>query len=111
MNLLTIFLAEGEPPTQPQGNMVPVLMMVAVMFAIMWVILIRPQKKERQRREAMIESLQKNAHVVTIGGIHGVVTALRDSDVTIRVDDGRDVKIKITRSAIASVIEKSDDGE
>ena len=50
----------------------------------------------------MIDALKKGDKVVTIGGIHGVISSVKDQTVIVKVDD--DAKIEFTRSAIASVI-------
>ena len=50
----------------------------------------------------MIDALKKGDKVVTIGGIHGVISSVKDQTVIVKVND--DAKIEFTRSAIASVI-------
>jgi preprotein translocase subunit YajC len=56
----------------------------------------------------MLKKLQKNDKVVTTGGIFGVVTSVKEDEVTLKVDDTQNVKIRFTRSAIAGII--GDDG-
>jgi preprotein translocase subunit YajC len=54
----------------------------------------------------MLENLKKNDHVITTGGIYGVVTNIRSDgdEVSIRVDDTTNTKLRLSRSAIARVI-------
>jgi preprotein translocase subunit YajC len=48
---------------------------------------------------------------VTTGGVHGVVTSVKENEVLIRVDDAKDVKLKIDKSAITSVTAPRDEKE
>ena len=83
-----------------------------VMFAIFYFLILRPQKKREQQRKDMIARVQKNDRVVTAGGVHGVVVAVRDADVTLRVDDDKNVRMVFSKSAISRVLTGDDaDGE
>ena len=73
---------------------------------IFYMLLIRPQRIEQQKRQAMLEAVKKNDRVVTIGGVYGVVTNVqRESDeITLRVDENNNTRIRVTMGAIARVI-------
>ena len=73
--------------------------------------MLRPQKKKEDEFDQLVADLKENDHVVTIGGIHGVVTNVqRDADrVTIRVDESTGTKLRINTSAIARVVTDDDD--
>ncbi len=85
----------------------------AIIGVMFYFLLIRPERKKRQDLASLLDSLKKNDRIVTIGGIHGVVVNVtKDSDeVTIRVDEGSNTKLRVSRSAISRVIgdEKSAD--
>ena len=83
------------------------LIMLAIMFAIFYFLLIRPQQKKAKEHTKMLDNLQKGASVLTSGGILGKITAISDKDVTLQVADN--VKIKFIKSAIQDVV--SQDGE
>ena len=70
------------------GN--PLLLMV-VIFALMWFMFIRPQRKQEQNRKAMIASITKNDRVLMTGGMFGTVMNAKDGEdeITIRIDDNR----------------------
>lgn len=74
------------------------------MFAIFYLLLIRPQQKKAKEHKAVLESLQKGDQVVTAGGIHGRITAVDDAVVTLEIATG--VNIKINKGFIASVSKK-----
>ena len=95
-----------------QGNpMMQFLPLLIIMFAIMYFLIIRPQKTKEKKRLAMISNVRKQDKIVTVGGVHGVVVSVKESEVIVRVDDTKDVKLKIDKSAITSVSAPRDDRE
>lgn len=74
-----------------------------VIFVLFYFLLIKPQRRQQKEREKMISAIKKNDHVITNGGICGVVDRIKDNDVFLRVDEKSDVKIRVLRSAIAMV--------
>jgi preprotein translocase subunit YajC len=81
------------------GN--PLLLML-LLFAVFYLVLIRPRQRERAQMKQLLSNLQKNDRVITIGGIHGtVVNTSKDSNmVTLRIDDSNNTRIRVLRSAI-----------
>ena len=79
-------------------SMLPILLI----FVIFYFLLIRPQNKKQKETEKMIAALKKGDKVVSIGGIHGVVTSTKEKTVIVKVDDN--TKLEFNRSAIASVV-------
>ncbi|MEO8495882.1 MAG: preprotein translocase subunit YajC [Planctomycetota bacterium] len=108
--LSILLLAQDEPTGSPFGQLGSLLpfIMIAVLFYIM---LIRPERKKRTETVKMLENMKKNDRVVTIGGIHGVVVNVqKDSeDVTLRIDDSTNTRMRVLRSAISRIV--TDDGE
>ena len=87
-----------------QGNpMMQFLPLMVIMFAVMYFLIIRPQKQKEKKRLEMITNVRKQDRIVTAGGVHGVVVTVKENDVIIRVDAAKDVKIKVDKSAITSV--------
>ncbi|MCF7911012.1 MAG: preprotein translocase subunit YajC [Candidatus Cloacimonetes bacterium] len=74
------------------------------MFAIVWFMMIRPQRKRQKEVEHMLNELKINDKVITTGGIYGIITNFKKekSIVVLKIDDN--TKIEILRSAIAGVI-------
>jgi len=96
----------------PQGNpMMQFLPLLIIMFAIMYFLIIRPQKTKEKKRLELISNVRKQDRIVTTGGVHGVVTSVKENEVLIRVDDAKDVKLKIDKSAITSVTAPRDEKE
>ena len=95
-------LQEGGGSTAAPGfaDMLP---MLAIMFFIMWFLVIRPERKERRKREDMISQLKKNDKVMTTGGMYATVAAVGEKDLTLKFDDGP-TRVRVVRSAVASVL-------
>lgn len=98
MSLFTL-LQTGAP--QQQNLLFSVIPFILI-IGIFWLFIIRPQNKKQKETEKMINALKKGDKVVTIGGIHGVVSAAKEKTVVVKVDDG--VSIEFNRSAIAAVV-------
>tara|TARA_B100001964_G_scaffold71819_1_gene81395 strand:- start:3479 stop:3793 length:315 start_codon:yes stop_codon:yes gene_type:complete len=87
-----------------QGNpMMQFLPLMVIMFAVMYFLIIRPQKQKEKKRQEMMSNVRKQDRIITAGGVHGVVVSVKDNEVLVRVDDAKDVKIKIDKSALTSV--------
>ena len=82
---------------------------IIVIFALMYFLLIRPQRKQEAARRAMIASIRKNDKILTSGGIYGVVTHVADDELTIRVDEN--VKLRIAREFVTAVVNRKEEGE
>lgn len=80
---------------------------LGLVFLIFYVLLIRPQKKEQKEREALIATVKKGDKIITIGGLHGMVTLTKDRTVIMKVDEG--CKIEISRTAIATVLREKEE--
>jgi preprotein translocase subunit YajC len=79
---------------------------LVIITFLFYFIMIRPQKKKDDDFKRMLANLKENDHVITAGGIYGVVTNVqRDAErVTIRVDDSTNTKLRVTTSSIVRVL-------
>jgi preprotein translocase subunit YajC len=82
------------------GQILPLL----VMFAVLYFVMIRPQMKKQKEHRAMIEALAKGDEVVTVGGVLGKVSKISDIYVGLEVANG--VEVQIQRSAVVQVLPK-----
>jgi preprotein translocase subunit YajC len=76
------------------------LIFLGLLLVIMYFILFRSPKKREQEHHKMIQSLKKNDKVRTIGGIIGVIVDVKDDEITLKVDESTNTKIKVIPSAI-----------
>jgi preprotein translocase subunit YajC len=75
-----------------------------LIFVVFYFLLIRPQQKQAKQHQAFLNDLKKGNKVVTKGGIHGTITALTDTIVTLEI--AKDVAIKVSRDAIGGALGK-----
>ncbi len=93
----------GQKTTGPGNSNWIILMAV---MAIMVVMMFRGPQKQKKERKKLEQSLEKNDKVVTVGGIIGVVTDLKEEEVTLKIDESNNTKIKIQRRAIGRNLSK-----
>ena len=82
------------------------LLPLAAIGLLFYLLILRPQRSKDQQFRAMVDNLKETDRVVTIGGIHGVVTNVQKDVglVTIRVDESTGAKLRVGTSAIARII-------
>ncbi len=83
-----------------QNNPIFIILIYAVLIVLLWVLFIRPQKKQRQAKEQLMDSLEVNDKITTIGGIFGKITKVKEDTLMIRVANG--VEIEILKSAVSA---------
>lgn len=96
-------VAQAEPAAPPGGGMMQIIMLVGL-FAIMYFLLIRPQKKRQKEHQQLIESVAKGDEVVLTSGMLGKVVDV--GEVYLTVDVGSDVKLKFQKAAVHAVLPK-----
>ena len=103
--LLQTAAASGASPAGTGGSLVSLALTVVAMIAIFYFFLIRPQKKQENETKKMLAALKKGDKIVTIGGIYGTVSSVKENSVVVKVDDN--AKIEFTKSAISKVINET----
>jgi preprotein translocase subunit YajC len=86
------------------GGMIEFLIMIAIFFAIMYFLIIRPQSKRAKEHRAMVEALSKGDEVVTNGGVLGKITEVGENFIRVDLADG--VNVIVQRQAISAVMPK-----
>lgn len=77
--------------------------MLILVFVVMWLFMIRPQRKQQKEQQAFRDSLKKGDKVVTIGGIYGTVVEVKDNTLLLEID--KDVKIRIAKTSVVKDFE------
>ena len=93
---------------QPQGGGMSFLIMMAVIFAIMWFFMIRPQQKKQKEIQNFRNSITVGSQVVTAGGLYGTVKSIEDADNTLMIEVARDVRVKVDRNSVFATAPVSD---
>jgi len=95
-------LAPATGGTSTAGkNPTSMILLMAGMFAVMYFVMIRPQKKKQKEEQTMRENLQVGDEITTIGGIMGRVVTIKEDSLIIETGADRN-KLKITRWAIST---------
>ena len=107
-DLISLATATGGTESSTPGfvEFIPLMVMI---WAVMYFMVIRPQKKQTSEHENMIASLEKHKEVRTVGGIIGKV-ALVDKDqghVVLVIDESKSVRMKVSLQSIAAVTENT----
>lgn len=91
------------------GNGGFMILYIVALFALLYFLMIRPQKKSQDRHKQMINNLKVNDRVLTVGGITGYVRDMNDSYLYIEIADG--IVIELNRQYIAMVLQEEADDE
>jgi len=78
-----------------------------LIFAIMYLLLIRPQQKKAKEHQAMVAALRRGDQVVTAGGIMGKVSKVKDErEIELEIATG--VNVRVVRNTITQVVSKTE---
>ena len=103
MKLLSYLLLMGPAAAPagegaPQASMWPTILMFGAIIAVMWLFMIRPQRKQQKEMQEFRNSLKKGDKVVTVGGIYGEIVEVNEKTALIKVDG--DVKLRVDKQGL-----------
>jgi preprotein translocase subunit YajC len=82
---------------------------ILILLALMWFMLIRPQRRRQLEARKMMDSLEVGKEIVTAGGLYGTITDIRNDEVRVEVADG--VEVRLAKRAVAAVISEEEEPE
>ena len=85
------------------GELLMMVIWIAVMFGVMWLLLMRPQKKEQKRIQAMLASMEVGDTALTTSGFYGVIIDITDDDVIVEFGNNKNCRIPMQKAAIAQI--------
>ncbi len=94
LNFITLMMGQGEGG----GDMTQTLIFMGVMVFVFYFFMIRPQMKKRKEVAKFRSEMKKGDKILTIGGIHGKVNAIKEDAVIIEIENGN--LLKIDKNAI-----------
>ena len=94
MNLL--YILQAAQPQQPSA--LPTILMFGAIILVMWLFMIRPQRKQQKELQNFRNGLKKGDKVVTVGGIYGEIVEVNEKTALIRVDG--DVKLRVDKQGL-----------
>jgi preprotein translocase subunit YajC len=91
---------DKQPPSGMENYLLPVLLGGVV---LMWIWMGRGRRKQEAKRKEMLSNLKKGDKIVSIGGIIGTVIEAKPEEITVKVDETNNVRMKFARWAIRGV--------
>ena len=96
----------GQPVNQRPPKSIWSFLPFILIFVVIYFLIFRGPKKREQKQRQMVQALEKNDKVRTIGGIVGTVVDIKDDEVTLKIDESNNTKIKIATSAVGRNLTK-----
>lgn len=93
----------AAPQGAGTGSMIGLLLFYVALFAVMWFLFMRPQKKEQKRVSAMLADLANGDCVLTTSGFYGVVIDISDDTVIVEFGNNKNCRIPMKKTAIVEV--------
>jgi len=84
------------------------LVILIAMFALLWLLLIRPQAKRKQAQQQLLASVEVGDEILTAGGLYGYVRAIGEGD-ELEVEIAPGTRVRMARRAVAAVIPPDDE--
>ena len=83
--------------------MLCVIVIYVVLFGGLWWFMMRPQKKEQKRIQAMLASMEVGDTALTTSGFYGVIIDITDDDVIVEFGNNKNCRIPMQKAAIAQI--------
>jgi preprotein translocase subunit YajC len=86
------------------------LIILVGLFAVLWFVLIRPQKARQRAQQQLLESVAPGDEVLTVGGLYGIVQSIdEEGDLIVEIADG--IHVRLARRSVATVVKPEDEDE
>ena len=86
------------------------LILLAAMFALLWLLLIRPQRQRQLKQQHLLSSIEPGDEVLTVGGLYGIVREIdEEDDLIVEIAEG--IQVRIARRAVGGVVKPEEDEE
>ena len=105
--LATLAAISGCAPGAETGegsSILPFVIFLVVIFGLMYLVMIRPQRKRQKEHQELVQQLNKGDQVVTAGGIYGSIESLSEESIVIKVESG--ATMRVARGSVALKREK-----
>jgi len=96
---VSMFFLQAE--VSQQAGWLGVLLPFIAVFVVFYFLLWRPQQQQQKERKEMLAGLHKGDRIITLGGIHGVITDIKDDVLTVRIGDK--VEVRLDRNGVGQV--------
>ena len=82
------------------------LAVILILGLLMWMLLIRPQRRRQLAQDALLANLEAGDEVVTAGGLYGVIEDVDETEVMLEIAPG--TTVRVAKRAIAGVVEEEE---
>ena len=96
--MITTIMLQAAGAAPQQGSPMSGIIMMVLLFAVMFIFMILPQRKQQKELEKFRNSIAKGQKVITAGGIYGVVKEVNERDILMEVDGN--VTLRVDKTAI-----------
>jgi preprotein translocase subunit YajC len=103
MNMFALYLQQAGG-----SSMIGMVAPLIFIFGIFYLLLILPQQRRQKKWQAMLGALAAGDKVVTSGGIRGVIYAIKDDSVQLRVPPDN-LRLEVTRGSIVTVVKEEEE--
>ena len=107
VGLISTVFAGGCVPAgdgEEGGGQWTMIIFIVLIFAAMYFLMIRPQRKRQKEHQEMVTELQRGDRVITTGGIYGTIETISEDSVIIKVESG--TTVRVARGSISAIREK-----
>lgn len=98
---------QQSPPGAGQGSFITALIPFILVFVIFYLLIIMPSRKKQKKHQQMVEQLKPGEKIITSGGIYGTVMGVQEDKIEVKIS--ANVKIDITKNAVAAIIGKKEE--
>ncbi|MBO5087786.1 MAG: preprotein translocase subunit YajC [Lachnospiraceae bacterium] len=109
--MYSMFLAANAEQTAAGGSLVMTILMLVGWLAIMYFLLIRPQKKQQKQMDELRNAIEPGDNIMTTGGFYGVVLDVVDDTVIVEFGNNKNCRIPMHKNAIAEVQKEDEEVE
>jgi preprotein translocase subunit YajC len=88
---------------------VPNLIIIVVLFALFWVLLVRPQRRRGLEQRELLGSLEPGDEIVSTGGLFGVIRSIDGDELQVEIAEG--LVVRMAKRAVAGLVERDEEPE
>jgi preprotein translocase subunit YajC len=85
------------------------VIVVVVLFALFWLVLVRPQRRQAAEQRELIASIEPGDEIVSAGGLYGVIRSIDGDELEVEIADG--LVVRMARAAVAGLVERDEEPE
>lgn len=110
IDIFVPLFADAVPPASASGGDTNMMLFIflPLLLLMYWFFMLRPQQKQEETHRKMMDSLDRNDRVYTVGGLIGMIHSIdkEKNEVVLKIDDSNGTKVRFLLSAIAGKVPK-----